>query len=67
MIGEKTEKVWLCNSREVIKIGKAGDNFGYVQDIQTLEEFATYGYNILPVTGEIKLKTVIIKQLTTNK
>lgn len=40
---------------EVIKVASCGDNFGYVQNIQTLEEFKTYGYNTMPKVGDIEV------------
>lgn len=44
---------------KVIKVGVLGDNFGDVQNIETLEIFSTYGYQLMPKVDEIKLHITV--------
>ena len=40
----------------VIKLGSAGTNFGHVQDIETRNDFGTYGYSTLPKVGTLEIE-----------
>lgn len=60
-IGKNTVPVYWsekgnCN---VIKVGVLGDNYGEVQNIETLEIFRTYGYNLMPKVGLMKLNVTV--------
>lgn len=63
-LGETTMSVYWSkvNSCKVIKTGACGDNVGYVQNIQSLEEFKTYGYNSMEKVGDIDVCVSITKQ-----
>lgn len=60
-LGNNTAPVYWSEKGncKVIKVGALGDNFGEVQNIETLEIFSTYGYNLMPKVGVINLHVTV--------
>lgn len=46
----------------VIKEGRCGDNFGYIRDIETGDEWRTYGYDNLEFAGTVVMKYQFFKE-----
>lgn len=49
--------VYLVKGKKVITCYSAGDNYGYVEDIETGERFGTYGYRRLTRVGKVEIIT----------